>query len=320
MDDNTHEEAGLLARRITRRSFLKLAGVVFVSTTVVTILESCAPPTVESGPASSSFSPPSGTLQKYGEVPETPSQLPAPQALEFFNEDQAKLVDAIAGRILPGTPDDPGAREGDVFLYTDHKLSYKANSGFVEPTYFQPPFARLYKGDNPPANATGEEGQIWVSELEIDRYGFQGKLTLQETYQNGLKSVDKYSDMKFKKKFVDLTEAQQDQILEDMDNGVAKGFEDPSDRVFFQILRDDVIEGMFCDPVYGGNKDMVGWKLIGYPGAQRAYTPVDLNTEGHVRPPQSIAQLHKFRAGNPANPYDIVPPSGSGFEPTPQGK
>jgi gluconate 2-dehydrogenase gamma chain len=26
------------------------------------------------------------------------------------------------------------------------------------------------------------------------------------------------------------------------------------------------MEGMFADPIYGGNKDKVGWKWIGFPG------------------------------------------------------
>jgi gluconate 2-dehydrogenase gamma chain len=103
-----------------------------------------------------------------------------------------------------------------------------------------------------------------------------------------------------------------------MDNGDATGFSDPTNRVFFKTLRDDVIEGMFADPVYGGNKNMVGWKLIGYPGAQRAYTPVDMHTEGNVRPPQSIAEMHMFHPGQDVNPDVIVPPSGSNIEQTPQ--
>ena len=36
------------------------------------------------------------------------------------------------------------------------------------------------------------------------------------------------------------------------------------------MLLNDTNEGMFADPIYGGNRDFAGWKLIGYPGAQRA--------------------------------------------------
>jgi gluconate 2-dehydrogenase gamma chain len=30
-------------------------------------------------------------------------------------------------------------------------------------------------------------------------------------------------------------------------------------------------EGYFSDPVYGGNKDMGAWKMIGFPGAHYNY-------------------------------------------------
>lgn len=323
MDDIKKEgtESGK-PQRITRRSFLKLAGVVLVSTSVVVVSESCSitrKPGTSSSPA---ILPVSGTyVEKYPEVPFTPETLPTTRALQFFSVDEAKLMDAIAGRIIPGTPDDPGAREADVFIYIDHKLAYKKNNGFVEPTYFLPPFARVIKTEEPQSKpeAPATTKEIPVKDTEIDRYGFQSKMKPQETYQKGLASVDKYAQMKYQKKFEDLSEAQQDQILEDMDNGNAKGFDQPSDRAFFKVLRDDVIEGMFSDPVYGGNKNMVGWSLIGYPGAQRAYTPVDLHTEGNVRPPQSIAQMHMFHPGQNANPNVVVPPSGSDLmQPPPQ--
>lgn len=321
MDDIPESGANFLTKRITRRTFLKIAGTVFVYTSIATVIDSCSPSTKPTLPPSSSELHPGVYItQRYPEVPETPLELPPPKALQFFMEDEAKLMDAIAGRILPGTPDDPGAREADVFLYIDHKLGYQPNNGFVEPTYYHPPFAKPYKGDTPPSSSPDNENVIWVKEAEIDRYGFQSKQTPQETYRSGLASVDKYAQIKYSKKFVDLTEDEQDQILEDMDNGVAQGFKEPTDRVFFKLLREDVIEGMFSDPVYGGNQNMVGWTLIGYPGAQRAYTPDDLHTEGHVRPPQSIAQMPMFHPGQKANPDVIVPPSGSDMEATPQNK
>jgi hypothetical protein len=30
----------------------------------------------------------------------------------------------------------------------------------------------------------------------------------------------------------------------------------------------NVMEGFWSDPIYGGNKNMIGWKLIGFPGAR----------------------------------------------------
>jgi gluconate 2-dehydrogenase gamma chain len=83
---------------------------------------------------------------------------------------------------------------------------------------------------------------------------------------------------------------------------------------FFTMLRDHTIEGMFSDPVYRGNRDLVGWKLIGYPGAQRAYTPLDMQDEGYFtkREPQSIERLHPCSPGKPGHPNVSLPVTGSG--------
>jgi gluconate 2-dehydrogenase gamma chain len=95
----------------------------------------------------------------------------------------------------------------------------------------------------------------------------------------------------FEENFVELTEEQQDQILTDMAEDAATGFEGPSGQAFFTQLRNDTIEGMFSDPMHGGNRDLVGWKLIGYPGAQRFYTPEDIKNPDFSREPQSLAEL-----------------------------
>ena len=35
---------------------------------------------------------------------------------------------------------------------------------------------------------------------------------------------------------------------------------------FFALFRQNVLEGMLADPAYGGNRGMVGWKYVGFPG------------------------------------------------------
>jgi hypothetical protein len=44
-------------------------------------------------------------------------------------------------------------------------------------------------------------------------------------------------------------------------------------KAFFELLLQNTPEGFFSDPIYGGNRDMVGWKLIGFPGARYDYRP-----------------------------------------------
>jgi gluconate 2-dehydrogenase gamma chain len=77
-------------------------------------------------------------------------------------------------------------------------------------------------------------------------FGYQGKATPQETYREALKGL---------KGFDELAPADQDAKLKQLENSH-----------FFALLRQNTMEGMFCDPIHGGNVDMVGWQLVGFPG------------------------------------------------------
>ena len=62
-------------------------------------------------------------------------------------------------------------------------------------------------------------------------------------------------------------------------------------NIFFASLLEITTEGFFCDPMYGGNKDMVGWRLIGFPGAYASYYDlVDQHGIAFNRAPMSLAQ------------------------------
>jgi gluconate 2-dehydrogenase gamma chain len=64
----------------------------------------------------------------------------------------------------------------------------------------------------------------------------------------------------------------------------------PSD-VFFAHLWESTVEGFFSDPVYGGNANMVAWRMIGFPGAYASY--YDLVDQHGIRighPPMSLAE------------------------------
>jgi len=94
-----------------------------------------------------------------------------------------------------------------------------------------------------------------------------------------------------------------------MQQDKATGFDKPTATGFFKSLLKHTLQGFFADPAYGGNRDMVGWKLIGYPGAQRAYTAQDLKNEAIQLQPQSLAQLPPFHPGAHSARGGIVPVS-----------
>ena len=118
---------------------------------------------------------------------------------------------------------------------------------------------------------------------------------LQDFYRRGLVSLDAYCRRTHKESFAHLTPERQDEVIAALEEGKAAVFTWPSAKEFFSILRTHTMEGMFADPLYGGNKDFAGWRLVGFPGAQAIFTPTDLqNKQAFTREPmvglQTIAK------------------------------
>ncbi len=98
----------------------------------------------------------------------------------------------------------------------------------------------------------------------------------QDVYRRGLDQLEAFSQDRFSARFAALSGEQQDEVLLALEDGSATGFDFPGPQEFFAMLRTHTMEGMFADPVYGGNKDFAGWKLVGFPGAQPAFTPAEM--------------------------------------------
>lgn len=346
---------------ITRRSFLR-GVLVLVSGGVVVSVVGCGPG--EEAQVAEVLRHGTPTALQYPAVMPVPTPQPQPGQWNFFSEQEAATVEALTARILPGTPDDPGAREAGVVVYIDYLLAY--NDGFPEATYLQGPFAAVEGSAGPPlpgspqgqqggSSAQQSQGQqgggqaqqqgeskeeptvtpppsaplptalpatptvvavgdyqvIWVPEDQIERYGYQSLITTRDVYRIGVAAVDSYSQERFGSPFVGLSEEQQDQVVAALADGSATGFEPLTPQQLFSTLRRHTGEGMFSDPAYGGNRDMVGWKLIGYPGAARAYTADEIRNPQFARAPQTLAELHAFHAGEPAREGVVLPLSGS---------
>jgi gluconate 2-dehydrogenase gamma chain len=77
---------------------------------------------------------------------------------------------------------------------------------------------------------------------------------------------------------VRLATARQDEVIRTLEERKAAGFTWPTAEEFFNTIRTHTMEGMFADPIYGGNKDFAGWRLVGFPGAQPVFTPADMQS------------------------------------------
>jgi gluconate 2-dehydrogenase gamma chain len=83
----------------------------------------------------------------------------------------------------------------------------------------------------------------------------------QRAYRDGVERLNKLTRSEFKRRFVELTEADQDSVLTRTERGNTGGWKESVD--FFAMVRIHTIEGMFSDPKYHGNADGIGWKLVG---------------------------------------------------------
>lgn len=109
---------------------------------------------------------------------------------------------------------------------------------------------------------------------------------LQDFYRRALAQLDAHCLAAYGSAFRTLDAAQQDAILSLLEKGPIAEFIWPTAQSFFNALRLHTMEGMFADPVYGGNKNFAGWRLIGFPGAQPQFTEDDIASgKAFVREP-----------------------------------
>ena len=105
-------------------------------------------------------------------------------------------------------------------------------------------------------------------------------------YRCGLAQLDAHCKQAYGKAFRSLAPEQQDETITALAQGKAAEFVWPTGQAFFTTLRTHTMEGMFADPIYGGNRNFAGWRLVGFPGAQPFYTPEDMqSTQAFTREP-----------------------------------
>jgi gluconate 2-dehydrogenase gamma chain len=189
----------------------------------------------------------------------------------FFDPHQRATVEAAMARIIP-TDDTPGAREAGTVDFLDRYLSG------LDHIYAKPDGSGFEKLE-------GKRAEAWQQRIDL----------LRDTYRHGIEELDRLSRQLCDADFVDLTESQQDRVLAAMeqpepDLGAAEpvaGFAPAGtplqqtgveiDLEFFPLLALHTRQGFYADPIYGGNRDRVGWEVIGFPG------------------PASLAEVHSGR-------------------------
>ena len=255
-----------MADKLSRRTLFKAAGLAGAAAAVpqsFTVAEAQSP-TAPNQPA------PAGQDAEPGAEPGVGHQ----DVLFFFTPEEARFVEAAVERLIPADSEWPGAAWAGVTTFIDRQLAAAYGAG--ERMYLEGPWE------------LGSPGQ-----------GYQLPFTPGQLYRIGIQEIRAWlGERDGGTEFWDLVEPAQIEVLQMLESGEVPLPSMPS-PVFFETLLANTIEGWFADPAYGGNRDMVSWRMIGFPGAYAQY--VDLVSEYnslYERPPMSMAQKAGSHHGN----------------------
>ena len=159
----------------------------------------------------------------------------------YFKPSEAAFVEAVVDHMIPNDELTGSGTEIGINTYIDRALAGAWGKG-----------AKLYRQGPWPKGTPNQ--------------GYQLPLTPAELYRAGIEGSNAYCRKIFGKSFDKCTAEQKETFLKDLSGGKITLQGGLPGRTFFATLYTNVMEGMFADPIYGGNKDKASWKMLGFPG------------------------------------------------------
>jgi gluconate 2-dehydrogenase gamma chain len=203
---------------------------------------------------------------------QTPAAIPAAAAtdaeplLTLTATEHAFIVAAV-DTLIPADELSPSGSQCGVAVFIDRQLAGAYGTG-----------ARLYR-----------QGPFPKAKPEL---GYQLSLNPREFFRAGIESANAWTRKIYGKDFDRLSETDREAALKAMEDNKAP-FDGLSSRMFFEALLQITMEGFFADPIYGGNRELAAWKMIGYPGLPATYREDIVTYFGkkYDKPPRSIADF-----------------------------
>jgi gluconate 2-dehydrogenase gamma chain len=167
---------------------------------------------------------------------------------QFFTDGERAFIEAAVDRLIPPDPVGPGGVEANIPFFLDRQLAG--------------PFGR---GDHYYLGGPWRKG--------APEQGYQLRFSPAQLYRAAIAAIDRYTAASLGgAAFAKLASADQDTVLNGLEAGTIQLGGGVDAKTFFAMLLQNTKEGYFSDPVYGGNKDMAAWKMIGFPGAHYDYS------------------------------------------------
>jgi gluconate 2-dehydrogenase gamma chain len=159
----------------------------------------------------------------------------------FLNAEEAAFIEALVDHMVPADALTPKGTDIGLNIFIDRALAGGWGKG--DRLYMQGPW---------------KQG--------VPSQGYQLPMTPADLYRSGIAAANVVCVKSYGKSFDKLSEAQREEFLLNLHAGKVTFDNGPPARVFFTTVYQSVMEGMFSDPMYGGNRNKAGWKLIGFPG------------------------------------------------------
>jgi gluconate 2-dehydrogenase gamma chain len=165
---------------------------------------------------------------------------PAAEPLLTLTADEAAFFSAAYDTIIPADNLSPSGTDCGCVTYMDRQLAGAWGNG-----------AKLYRN-----------GPFLPAKPE---HGYQLPLSPREYFAAGIKAANAWSVKTYGKTFDRIAPADRAKALTAMETGQAQ-FDGLEAKPFFEALLQSAMEGFFADPMYGGNRNKVSWRMLGYPG------------------------------------------------------
>jgi gluconate 2-dehydrogenase gamma chain len=180
---------------------------------------------------------------------------------------EAAFLGAVYDTIIPADRLSPSGTDCGLVNYIDRQLAGAWGNG-----------ARLYRS-----------GPFVPGKPE---QGYQLSLTPRELFATGIKAANDWARKTYGKDFDRLAPAEREAALKTMEAGKAE-LGDVNGKQLFEALLQSAMEGFFADPLYGGNRNKVSWRMVGYPGLPASYGDKALEYRGKkvAIEPQSICDF-----------------------------
>lgn len=182
----------------------------------------------------------------------------------YFTADEQAFIEPAIDRLIPADATGPSASEAHVHIFLDRQL-----------------YGAFGRGDHYFLGGPWPKG--------VPEQGYQSRLSPAQLYRAAIPAVEAYVKQTYGgKNFKALASADQDTVLKGLESGDI-ALDGVDGKAFFAMFLQNVKEGYFSDPIYGGNKDMAAWKMIGFSGAHYDYREwVGRHGERVPYPPVSI--------------------------------